>query len=458
MIEGGADAIIKYIPSTTKRGTAEMKIIVIGAGQGGLRAAALLAEKGIDISIYEKCSEEEIGFDWFDGITTKMFDDLGIAVPSDSFKGSPVSFIGPGSDKPLYIWCTPEGMDWSVNRKSFTAQLVAEARAKGAKIFFGKTVESLIFAGSSVSGIVADGESIYSDLVIDSSGMYSPFRQAVSSRARITAMSDEEDVFNVYREICEQVPDFPELPANRKFQMFLKYQGKSSISWCGVEPSGELNVLVGMIGKMTDEDFDMLYSHLREDNPIIGGIKNGRCAKTAIPVRYPLTRFSFHGYTAIGDAAFMTIPIMGSGIENSIRAGQMLAETVIENNSVSIETLWKYQVKYYRSAGAVCFLLDWAKRGLLATDNAELKKFMESGAVRDEDIKAVMSGNIGEIPLGEWLAKPAKFLASHSFVGGLMKYIVKGLRAAAVAYSIPSEYDTLKVNQWVYRAENAMKR
>lgn len=435
-----------------------MKFTIIGAGQGGLRAAALLAAKGHEVHIYEKCSEEEIGINWFDGISTKTFDDLGIPVPSDSFKGSPVSFIGPFSDKPLYLWSEPDAMDWSVNRHSFTKQLIADAREKGAQITFGASVESLVFANTGVTGINIDGQEIYSDLVIDSSGMFSSFRMSLPARAGITKSPDERDIFNVYRGIYSQTPCFPELPYNRKFQMFLKYQGKKSISWCGVEPSGELNVLVGMIGNMSKEDFDELYSHLRTDNPIIDSVIDGRCADTAIPVRYPLTRFSFPGYTAIGDAAFMTIPIMGSGIENSLRAAQMLAETITEDNSVDMSALWKYQAKYYRSTGAICCLLDWIKRGLLETDNAELKAFMESGAVRDEDIKAIFSGHIGDIPLTEWLEKPKKFYASRAFIGGLTKYIGKGLRAAAIATSIPKEYDAIKVNKWVFRIEEAMKR
>lgn len=435
-----------------------MKIAVIGAGQGGLYAAALLAEKGFDVTVYEKEKEDAIGIDWFDGVSTKLFNDLGIEVPADSFKGHPVSFIGPGSDKPLYIWTTEDGMDWSVNRHSFTKQLIAEARSKGAEVIFDTVVDGLLFRNSFVAGIVIGKKEIEADLVIDSSGMFSPFRQSLPVRAQITPMPDEDDVFNVYRGIYSQSAEHPELPENRLFQMFLKYQGKKSISWCGVEPSGELNVLVGMIGNMTNADFSELYEHLLADNPIIGSVIDGRSANCTIPVRYPLSCFSYHGYTAIGDAAFMTIPIMGSGIENSLRAAKMLAETIIEDNSVKMETLWKYQAKYYRSVGAICFLLDWCKRGLLESDNGELRKFMESGAVRDEDIKAVMSGNIGDIPLSEWIRKPGKFLASHAFLGGVLKYAAKGLKAAAVALSIPKEYDAVKVNQWIYRMEDAMKR
>lgn len=433
------------------------KIIVIGAGQGGLRAAALLAKSGYDVCVYESTDEDSVGINWFDGVSEKLFRDLDITIPENSFKGFPVSFTAPGSDKPLYIWTKPEGMDWSVNRRSFSKQLIAEARECGAELIFGTKVQSLIFNNSSVSGVTVNGEQINADLVIDSSGLHSPFRRSLPVRAGITAEPDESEVFNVYRGIYSQVPDFPKLPDNKKFRMYLKYQGKKSISWCGVEPSGELNVLVGMIGKMDLNSFNLLYSHLKMDNPIIDSVIDGRCAESSIPVRYPLTRFSFPGYAAVGDAAFMTIPIMGNGIENSIRAGQMLAEAIISDDSVSIETLWKYQVRYYREIGAACYLLDWVKRGLLESDNEELKKFIESGFVRDEDIKAVMSGHIGEIPLSEWIKKPGRLLASRKFTGKVLRYALKGVRAAAAAYSIPKKYNSIEIDKWAYKTENAMK-
>lgn len=435
-----------------------MKITVIGAGQGGLRAAAVLACRGIDVTVYEKSGRENLGIDWFDGVETKLFDDLGIDVPEDSFKGFPVSFIPPFSEKKLYIWCPDEGMDWSVNRRSFSRILVNAAEESGAKIYFDTPVDGLICDKSSVKGVKVKGEEVFSDLVIDSSGVFSPFRASLPPRAHITPMPDTDDVFNVYRGIYSQTPDFPVLPDNEKFKMYLKYKGKNSISWCGVEPSGELNVLCGMIGELNAEDFQELFGYLVSENPIIGELKDGRSCRASIPVRSPLSMFVFPGYAAIGDAAFMTIPIMGNGIANSIRAGQMLADTIIEDNSVSMETLWKYQAEYYKKIGAVCCLLDWCKRGLLACDNAELRNFVESGFVTDDDIRAVTSGKGLWLSPAQWTEKIGKLIRSRKFVGPLASHAAKGLKAMLTALSVPAGYDTVKVLRWQYKMEDAMSK
>ena len=47
------------------------KIIVAGAGHGGLTAAGLLAEKGFDVTIYERGQKGKLGYDW-----TDIFDPL----------------------------------------------------------------------------------------------------------------------------------------------------------------------------------------------------------------------------------------------------------------------------------------------------------------------------------------------------------------------------------------------
>ena len=46
-----------------------MKVIVAGAGHGGLVAASKLAKFGYDVSVYEKKQREELGHDWEDRFT-----------------------------------------------------------------------------------------------------------------------------------------------------------------------------------------------------------------------------------------------------------------------------------------------------------------------------------------------------------------------------------------------------
>ena len=59
------------------------------------------------------------------------------------------------------------------------------------------------------------------------------------------------------------------------------------------------------------------------------------------------------GYAAIGDSAFMTVPIIGSGIANSMKASAILADAIMDDKEgcYSAKTLWKYQRGFYSEFG-----------------------------------------------------------------------------------------------------------
>ena len=59
------------------------------------------------------------------------------------------------------------------------------------------------------------------------------------------------------------------------------------------------------------------------------------------------------GYAAIGDAAFMTVPLIGSGIANSLKAARILAETVMADadGAYTAQTLYPYQKRFFSELG-----------------------------------------------------------------------------------------------------------
>ena len=59
------------------------KIIVAGAGHGGLTAAALLAKAGFDVTIYERNEEGKLGYDWTDIFDPKALDVVGCPRPEE---------------------------------------------------------------------------------------------------------------------------------------------------------------------------------------------------------------------------------------------------------------------------------------------------------------------------------------------------------------------------------------
>ena len=60
------------------------KIVVAGAGHGGIAAAALLARKGFDVTLVEQNEEASLGYDWRDCIQLSCFEETGLEPPPQS--------------------------------------------------------------------------------------------------------------------------------------------------------------------------------------------------------------------------------------------------------------------------------------------------------------------------------------------------------------------------------------
>ncbi|MGL5035998.1 MAG: C-3',4' desaturase CrtD, partial [Microcystaceae cyanobacterium] len=109
-------------------------VIIIGAGIGGLTAAALLAEKGYQVTVYEQaiavggCAStfKRRGFT-FDvgatqvaglepgGIHHRIFSQLGLDVPTASFCDPACAVFLPGEKKPISMWHDPQ--KWQQERQ-----------------------------------------------------------------------------------------------------------------------------------------------------------------------------------------------------------------------------------------------------------------------------------------------------------------------------------------------------
>lgn len=429
-----------------------MKIVIIGAGHGGLQAAKELSKNGFRVTVYEKNPPEKVSYNWRDDVEPTVFEELKIILPDNSRKTGRTSFVAPFSEKPIYMEKEENATEWSIKRNIFVLSLVKSAEEAGAEIKFNTPVESLIIENNEVKGVIIKNEKIFADLVIDSSGIDSSFRKEVAKIFNITEKLDDNEVFTVYRAFVKTATG-EKLPENHKKKVYLKYLGMPGISWCICEPDGLVNILIGRVGKMHESEFKNALLKLKKSNPVISDeiVMGGEFGR--IPVRYPLTKMVGKGYATVGDAAFMTIPLTGSGISNSLRAGQILAEEIIKNNSVSVDTLWAYQVKYYKEIGAEHFFVDYVKRTLLNSNNEDIKYIFESGIITEDDLCNFSSGKGLKFTPYEIIIKLRKCLKKSYFVMTILSALIKGIKAKNRAMKIPQNYDEEKIKLWQTKVE-----
>ncbi len=434
-----------------------MKIVVIGAGIGGLQSAKVLADGGNEVVVYERASQGKISYDWRDDVEYTVFDELNIQIPSDSHRVQNVSFLAPYSNKPLFIYQDEDKMEWGVYRHTFGDMLARRATDAGAKLIYETEVDGLIIESNEVKGIIVCGEQVFADLVIDCSGMDSKFRASLPESMGIEKQANWDEAFNVYRAHFNKREGVAE-PEKYRRLVYLKPEGMLGISWVVCEPDDTANVLIGKIGELSQEEIDASIDKLKEAHPIIGDdvVYGGRRAR--IPIRHPLTKMVASGYVAIGDAAFMTIPLIGSGIAASLRAGQILGDTINGAGSVSVEVLWKYQVKYYQDIAKEHFLVDCMKRKILVADNYDIKYVIESGFITEDDIKMLTGGEGGKMTAKDIFKKLRLAIKRLPFILSVVGALIKGIGAMSKAKNIPTEYDEKKIGKWQVKLQKVFNK
>lgn len=328
------------------------KIIVAGGGHGGISVAGLLAEKGFDVTVYEKNKREDMGYDWTDIFERQGFAAADMDMPPEdkfSFKGD-VTFYGPSERNPFIQRVPKSQPEIKMERKDIYNHIIEYAEKRGAKFEYGVKIEKAECLGNRVVGIKTDKGSFYGDLIIDACGVNSPVRKSLPNACGIQKELKPYEKMYVYRAFYNRINK--DIPAN-PFKLTLFPNGLHGLGWVMADEK-YADTLIGKFEPFDKDEVKKHTDYLREKNPCVGKKKVRAGAFAEIPIRQTLAVMVADGYAAIGDSAFMTIPIYGSGIANALRASKILAETVIkdEDCAYSCETLWPYEYNYYKKVGS----------------------------------------------------------------------------------------------------------
>ena len=426
-----------------------MKIIIVGAGIGGLEAARLLAYAGAEVFVVERAADAaHMRCDVTDDVDPSIFDRCGLPVPHGSFPKRDWTFVAPGGGVREMHEAAP---DISVNRRELDKMLVIGAEKAGAEIVWGVECEGAIVEDGRVVGVKVDGEEAYADLVIDSAGMNSALKASLPGEMKITVHEDDEK-FAVFRAFMKRNEGAEEPRYSDK--AYLKHLGEKGISWV-IRRGDADDVLIGAVGGLNIGDMNKRLEALRADDAGIGAKYEHGQTFFNIPVRFPATRAIAPGYAALGDAAYLTIPMLGSGIASALISAHLLAECVAPNHTcggdalgvTSIENLWKYQALLYKTFAEHCGV-DVMKRGVLSLGDATLDLILTSDVLTNEEVCALAKGRTLSLGVGDLLSKAIK-AGRHAFkllpVAAILR---RAKKAISVAENIPKEFDAAAVDAW----------
>ncbi len=429
-----------------------MKIVFIGAGNATLVAAEKLARGGVECIVFERESYANLSYDWHDDINPSAWEEYGLPAPKDGthFTKRNWTFIPPSENSETTLNLPESELDWSTERRLFAQAYVD--RAKDVVDFrFETPVESLIIEDGRVKGVVAGGERVLADLVVDNSGALSKFRASLPKEWKVTSMPDSSEIFVAYRAFHAKVAGAEDPKSTNR--VYLKHLGENGISWSILDPAGTVNILIGRQGKLSKETFYRAYKALKASNPEISDtvVRGGR--ECIIPIRFPLLRMVADGYVAIGDAAFMTIPMIGSGIENSMKAGYELASIILEKQSVKKEDLWEYEVTYFKKRGANHLGVDVLKRWLLGAKPADIDWLFGKRVVDEKNMADAATGHLIVLTPRDLLIKAARGITRLPLLLKMAGMLSKTQKVAKLGKKIPPIYDERKIDAWASKIE-----
>lgn len=438
------------------------KIIVAGGGHGGIAAAMLLAKRGYDVTVYEKNAKGKMGYDWTDIFDRKGWTAVGIPLPDKSkYKlKQDMTFYGPAMETALTQHTEEDKKEIQMERSDIYAHLIEHAEKADVKFEYEQNIEGPVCLGNRVVGIKTDKGEYLADLVIDACGLNSPVRRGMPASTGIQNNPIEYEQFYIYRAFFNKACEVEE---HEKFKVILLPNNELGISWVATEEE-HTDVLIGRFRPFDREYAMSQIEMLRKDNPSIGTEILRADDFANIPVRQPLGVLVADGYAAIGDSGFMTVPVIGSGIANSLKAAKILADAISSDctASYSAETLWTYQKNFYKEIGAALAPLACVKLLLTRLQGPELDYIFAKSILNAEDMtidadSTSLGAMLGGMSMDDIKTKLNGLINNKVILGKVVKMGLQLARATAVTAAMPTKYNRKTILRWVEEYNSCFK-
>lgn len=428
------------------------KIIVAGAGHGGLVAAYHLAKAGFSVTVLEGKKRETMGHDWHDWLDMSAFDGADLPQPPAElvYKAEDQSFRNPKGNVEIIMPHREDSI--MMDRKELIAYLLSLAEEAGVTLQFETELIAPHTEGCAVKGVIVRRKGhlslVKADLVIDSAGMYSPLRSKLPALFGVDNEINKRSIFHVYRAYFKNLDGTVKTPSYsiNAFHMY-----RPGIDWVITKPD-YVDILIGKFsqsGILSREEVDAALESFRESYPFIGEeiVRGGSFED--IPITRMLPLLVADGYAAIGDAAGMTVPLNGSGIILSMNAGKILADTVMAaDGEYTREKLWSYEYHYFTKLGKDLVMIDIIKTVFTYINGDVVDYLMEKG-ILNADMLAIPDGktpNITADYVKRLITSLPKFVKHVPALSKCMKTLPL---LPGVCKSIPEKYDETKVNKWI---------
>ncbi len=352
-----------------------LEVIVIGGGPSGSFCALNIAEKGVNVIVFEE--HDEIGFPCHCAghLSIKGLESLGFYPPQENFLENlfyGVRIYSPkGSSFSVRF---PSPVTCAVNRALFDKHLSQLAEKAGARYLLGVRVERLIHRKEFVEVIASKrtGETsrFFGKLVVDAEGVACKIlRQMGLTPPKTMVYCVNAEVENV-RDI---EPD--------RVEVFLgNMYAPGFYAWLIPKKDGTAKVGLGTrVGNPRT-----LLKRFMKKHPA-ASLKLGRAKILrenfhSIPLSGPIKKAYADGFIAVGDAASQVKPTTGGGVILGLNCARMAAKVVVkavESEDFSAKILSTYQKDFMKFLGFDVWVMREARRILSLMSDNHLNNFID---------------------------------------------------------------------------------
>lgn len=430
---------------------AKGKVIIVGANQTGLALCLFLGKAGFSVEVFEKKKQVDVSYDWHDDINPDIFNIVGLPLPPSDcyFEKKCWTFVPPNKSDYIFVEIEKEKRDMSIERKPFNDYLFGLAKDFG-KFHYETEVDSLIIENEKITGVkLKNGDKIFADLVADASGVNSKLRENLPKSFGFENKIDKSDTFVVRRTFYDVDKSIE--PPKYTNKVYLKHMGRRGISWSIYNDEKKTaDILIGSVGNIEKDTIEAALLDLQQDNPHIGKkiLKGGEIC--TIPVRRPASRLFWDGYVILGDSAFMTIPMLGSGVANGIRAAKFLSDVLSEptGNAYSNENLYRYQMGYFKAVGAKHSGIDLMKRWLLNSPPHIIDALMQKRIIGEQELAIGGMGEDLTLSVKQILQKVFKGIGHIPTLLKLKLMLDNMAKQVKIASNLPENYTAESFRNW----------
>jgi 2-polyprenyl-6-methoxyphenol hydroxylase-like FAD-dependent oxidoreductase len=326
------------------------KILIAGAGLGGLAAASFLMREGHDVEIYEQAPQlDEVGAGiQISANAMHALRVLGLEEAITKAGVRPAAYIfrlyDTGEEIQRFALSDEHerlhGAPYTqLHRADFQAMLAAKAREFNPDVVrLGRRATAFSETADGVTLNFDDGSSARGDLLIGADGLKSVVRRQIVGEVPATYTGDAAWRLTIPVE---------RLPANVLEPAMTLFIGGGGHAVCYYVRGGALLNFVGIVetDEVSDESWTvkMPWEQLKDDyrgwHPIIQTVidkaDRDKCYRWSLHNRLPIKNWSTARATLLGDAAHATLPYLAQGAVMAIEDGAVLARALSMENDVA---------------------------------------------------------------------------------------------------------------------------